>query len=348
MLDLIIISTSSLVFFFLSIKLLLHITENHLTFYDVDFKKPQAFHSNKILKIGGSIFFLLPLYFFIISNYYSFTIIQFQIIFSSLILLLIGLLSDVNLINNAKFRLFLIIIGVMIIVYVLDYKILLFSSYFNSLILFYIFSFILTSLVFISVINGTNFIDGLNGLALGNSILVFIGFIVIDYKINENANLYIFIIFIVFFISLLTLNYPNAKIFLGDGGAYFIGCLTTSFVMTFYTLDIQYMPLLINLIIYPLSEVSFSFLRKIFQKKSPFKPDRYHLHMLIFNFFQHKLSNMIKANYYSSTIIIFYLIIFYSLVLLFIDNILFQYCLILVHIICYISVYYGFYKNYKE
>jgi UDP-N-acetylmuramyl pentapeptide phosphotransferase/UDP-N-acetylglucosamine-1-phosphate transferase len=79
-------------------------------------------------------------------------------------------------------------------------------------------------------------------------------------------------------------NYPVGLIFLGDGGAYFIGFmlgeLALMLVMRNPEVSTWYAALLL---IYPAFETIFSAYRRMFVRgKSPAVPDGIHLHSLIF------------------------------------------------------------------
>ena len=56
-------------------------------------------------------------------------------------------------------------------------------------------------------------------------------------------------------------------------------------------------------------EVFFSFFRKILQKKSPVKPDEYHLHMLTYKYLQNK-TQIKNCNFINSIMINFVYFIF--------------------------------------
>ena len=76
------------------------------------------------------------------------------------------------------------------------------------------------------VINGANLIDGFNGLLTINLIIINI---ILAYVNMNNENLEISILMIsqiIILLSFLLFNFPNAKIFLGDSGAYTMGALT--------------------------------------------------------------------------------------------------------------------------
>ena len=84
-----------------------------------------------------------------------------------------------------------------------------------------------------------------------------------------------------YFILIFTINFPNAKIFLGDSGSYLMGSLVALNVIITNNLNPNVSSFFFcTLLFYLFFEVFFSFFRKILQKKSPFHPDNSHLHML--------------------------------------------------------------------
>ena len=79
---------------------------------------------------------------------------------------------------------------------------------------------------FLFVINGANLIDGFNGLLTINLIIINIVLAYININ-NENLEFSILLIAqIIILLSFLLFNFPSAKIFLGDSGAYTMGALT--------------------------------------------------------------------------------------------------------------------------
>ena len=106
-------------------------------------------------------------------------------------------------------------------------------------------------------------------------------------NINQGNNDFTIIILaqiITLFIFLL-FNFPKAKIFLGDSGAYLFGSLTALNVIKMNNLNENISSFFFCILLFYLFfEVFFSFFRKIMQKKNPLKPDRLHLHMVLYNF----------------------------------------------------------------
>ena len=121
---------------------------------------------------------------------------------------------------------------------------------------------------------------------------------------NENLEFAILLISqIIILLSFLLFNFPNAKIFLGDSGAYLFGALTSLNTIITNNLNPKISSFFFcTLLFYLFFEVFFSFFRKLAQKKSPIYPDEEHLHMLSF----YKISSIYgknKGNYLNSIII---------------------------------------------
>jgi len=79
-------------------------------------------------------------------------------------------------------------------------------------------------------------------------------------------------------------NFPLGLIFLGDGGAYFLGFYVAEVAILLVARNAEVSPLFPLLVcIYPIFETLFSIYRKKFLRKmSPGVPDGVHLHMLVY------------------------------------------------------------------
>ena len=89
------------------------------------------------------------------------------------------------------------------------------------------FNYIFVTLCFLFIINGCNLIDGFNGLLIIHLIIINSVFLFLHLIGNNLEYSYFLIgqIFVMF--CFLLFNFPNAKMFLGDGGAYLFGALTS-------------------------------------------------------------------------------------------------------------------------
>jgi UDP-N-acetylmuramyl pentapeptide phosphotransferase/UDP-N-acetylglucosamine-1-phosphate transferase len=106
----------------------------------------------------------------------------------------------------------------------------------------------------------------------------------VAFKVDDPLVLALSMLMIGAILGFFLFNYPNGFIFLGDGGAYFLGYMlgmtTILLVMRNEQVSVWYAVLLL---IYPVWETIFSIYRRIFVKKqSPSMPDAAHLHSLIF------------------------------------------------------------------
>ena len=277
---------------------------------DKDFSKPQAFHDTPVTRSGG-IAAIISLSIFFYIYYLLYAEVLYNYILISYSVFIVGFLDDLR-INIKPFkRLMLMVFLLFIIIYFLPIKIFnidvpFLSSFMSS----HLFSSIFILLCFLFVINGANLIDGFNGLLTINLIIINIILTYININ-NQNLEFSILLISqIIILLSFLLFNFPNAKIFLGDSGAYIMGALTGLNTIITNNLNPKISSFFFcTLLFYLFFEVFFSFFRKLIQKKSPIYPDDKHLHMLSF----YKISRVYeksKSNYLNSIIInLLYLIL---------------------------------------
>ncbi|MCS7147296.1 MAG: glycosyltransferase [Geminocystis sp.] len=132
--------------------------------------------------------------------------------------------------------------------------------------------------------NAINIIDGFNGLAGGVCVIILCGLAYVCYRVDDWFLLYSCIVVLVSVLGFLVWNYPSGRIFLGDGGAYFLGfALGTISVLLVHrhpTVS-PWFPVL--LAIYPVWETLFSiYRRQLLRGASAGNADRLHLHSLIY------------------------------------------------------------------
>ncbi len=142
----------------------------------------------------------------------------------------------------------------------------------------------LTVLAVAGIANAINIIDGFNGLATVVSICMLLSLGYVALQVNDTFILVAALIVAGAAAGFLIWNYPAGLIFLGDGGAYFLGFmlgeLSVLLVMRNPQVSTWYAVLLL---IYPVFETLFSAYRRLFLRgQSPGTPDGIHLHSLIF------------------------------------------------------------------
>lgn len=259
----------------------------------------QKFLGSKNIPLIGGFFLLICLLkvFYDKSIYYSLTFLS---------IFLVGLSSDSKFLSSPKIRFFLqlLIVSFFIVyfeVHVTPTRIEFIDNFFQN----NTYSLIFSIFCFMILVNGSNFIDGLNGLLLGYFLVVLINLYIHSLVLGSvisslNVNFLFFSLLVI-----LVLNYFN-YLYLGDAGSYLLALFFGYFVVSIYNSTISISPYYIILLFwYPCFEILFSLVRKYLQKKSPLKPDNEHLHQLIFLFFKIKLKNKNKvfSNVLSSIVI---------------------------------------------
>ena len=287
---------------------------------DEDFSKPQAFHDMPVTRSGGiAVIISLSIFFYI--YYLLYAQVLYNYIFISCSVFAIGFLDDLRVNIKPLSRLLIMIFLLFTLIYILPIMILNIDiPFLTYLMTSHIFSSLFVLLCFLFVINGANLIDGFNGLLTINLIIINI---ILAYVNINNGNLEFSILIIsqiIILLSFLLFNFPSAKIFLGDSGAYTMGALAGLNTIITNNLNPAISSFFFcTLLFYLFFEVFFSFLRKILQKKSPIYPDNKHLHMLSF----YKISSSFgknKGNYLTSIIINFFYLILIMPGLYFLDD----------------------------
>ena len=270
---------------------------------DKDFLKPQAFHDSPVTRSGG-VATIISLSIFFVIYYLLYSKILYNYILISYSMFLVGFLDDLKINIRPSKRLIIMVLMLYLIIYILPIKIFNIDiPFLIPLMSSHLFSSLFVLLCFLFIINGANLVDGFNGLLTINLIIINI---ILAYINMNNNNLEFSILLtsqIIILLSFLLFNFPNAKIFLGDSGAYIFGALTALNTIITNNLNPNISSFFFcTLLFYLFFEVFFSFFRKLLQKKSPIYPDEKHLHMLSF----YKISNFCeknKANYLNSIVI---------------------------------------------
>ena len=211
-----------------------------------------------------------------------------------------------------------------------------------------IFSSIFVVLCFLFVINGANLIDGFNGLLTINLIIINLILTLININAENLEFSFILISQVIILLSFLLFNFPNAKIFLGDSGAYLFGSLVGLNTIITNNLNPSISSFFYcTLLFYLFFEVFFSFLRKLYLKKSPIHPDSQHLHMLSY----YKISELLgenKANFLNSLVINAIYLILVLPGLYFLNNPILSRSWFFITLLIYLLIYFRLYRLTKN
>jgi len=333
-------------YYFLTIPLLIlifnYFFEKNNILKSLTGDKHQLFIENKNIPLTGGIYlFFFSLFFFTtVKSFYFF-----------LTIFLIGFMSDSKLLNSAKLRFLLQVIIIFFIIinfdlHLNDIKIL----FFNFFLKYELISYIFFTFCLLIVINGTNFIDGLNGLVIGYYLIILSLIVDLNFLSYSQFGNELIIKYIILLFYLLIFNLLN-KLYLGDSGSYLIGLSVGALLISIYNKHDYISPFFIVLLLwYPCFENLFSIIRKFRFNSSPLIADNKHLHHLLFYFIKKKFNNSrLFANNFSSLLINSINFIFLFIGSKFIYNSIVQISLITILLLIYILIYFLLFKfRYKK
>ena len=208
-----------------------------------------------------------------------------------------------------------------------------------------IIGFILTLFCVVGLTNAYNIIDGYNGIASITALVNLFGIGVVGYLLVDTEIMRIALYFCAAILGFLLFNYPRGRIFLGDGGAYLLGFVIA--VMSIYLVHVHlqmvspYALLLINA--YPITEIGFSvYRRKFLHKTRGMRPDRMHLHQLIY----HRCVPYASCNRNAKVLplMLYFIVPQVVLALIFYNNTLMCLILFAIYIIYYVISYFSLIK----
>lgn len=307
-------------------------------------KKHQKFLGSKNIPLSGGIFLIIS--FSILFNTYN-----LLLFFFLLVIFLIGYASDINFLSSPKSRLLIQFLTIIIFVILLDIQIyqtkfLLLDYFLENLYFRYFFS----AFCLLILINGSNFIDGLNGLLLGYFTLVIVIILYLNFYLFLELEKKFIILMIIILMYLFFLNINN-KLFMGDSGSYTLSLITGYFLIKIYELNQEISPFFILLLLwYPCFENLFSIIRKFSFKRSPINADNNHLHQLLFLYLKkNKFFIKLNTNNYSSFLINSYNLIIFIISLNSPGNSQFQITLVFINVVIYLIIYFKLFSiKYKN
>jgi len=286
---------------------------------DKDFLKPQAFHDKPTARIGGFIILLLFI-FFVISYFIVSGVFLKDYFIITLSLFFLGFLDDLKIKINPNLRLLLMFAILLVCINIFSIEINRSGlEFLDSWLDNNIFQVCFVLLCFLFVINGANLVDGFNGLLAIHFLFINSIFLLINLANQNESTAIILFSQIIIVLSFLLFNFPKAKIFLGDSGSYLLGTLIALNAIRTYELNISLSPFFFaGVLFYLFYEVFFSFIRKVFLKVSPLRPDSKHLHMLLYNWLH--ISKKIKNSNYLTSLFINLIYLSFQIPLFYFQN----------------------------
>ena len=305
---------------------------------NIDKHKRKIFFSKKVPKSLGLILILF-IFYKLEYNIYE-KIFIFSIFF-------LGVQSDIKKINEPKVRFFFQgIILLFFLIYSKNFIVDTRIPFIDYMLQYELFKLILTIFCVLIIINGSNFIDGLNTLCLGYylNILLVLYFLNFDLNIQLGSINYLLPIMCVLFLF----NFFG-KSFLGDSGSYLLGFFFSIILIKLHIHNSEISPWFFAILFwYPAFEILFSIIRRSYQKKNPYLPDNAHFHQLLYLYFKKKYNfntpflNPIIANLINLfNLIVFIIALKYNTYTIFLINIFIFNCLV------YLVVYFFLTKSFS-
>ena len=296
--------TITLAFSYLFGSLIVPIVKNIFEKYQIyDFNDPRKQNKKLIVRMGGiAIFFsyllsiLFARFFFLPIHVSNFD----QIIFSSILItsflfFILGFFDDFFQLSPIK-RLICQIafssINWLFFFKITNINLSLFSYDIANININNFFSLLFIIFWLVGITNAFNWLDGLDGLAAGISVLFSIAFLLHNMLANQLIPFYSSCALLGASLSFLKYNKYPAKIFMGDSGSNFLGINFA--ILSFFTfitnksfseindititnIGLNLVPSLLILLI-PILDMCFVIIKRLIDKKKIFFPDRNHIH----------------------------------------------------------------------
>ena len=258
----------------------------------VDKPNKRKKHNKDIVRIGG---LSIALGFFItnlLATYFGIFEVEtlnqvYIIIISSFCFFNLGFIEDIfriSMISRLIFQIFFscLVWGAGFQIKMIDFSLLIPDS--SIFVLPNILSLFFTVIWIVGITNSFNWIDGLDGLSSGLAAIAAISFSILLLSINDASICLMIASILGSCLGFLYFNFYPAKIFMGDGGSYLIGFLISLFAIflnnSFLSIEVNQLSFFWQVLILfvPIIDMTYVFFSRIIEGKSPFYPDRRHLH----------------------------------------------------------------------
>ena len=142
----------------------------------------------------------------------------------------------------------------------------------------------------VGVVNAFNTSDGANGLVSGTGLLIAL---VCSWLMPQSEAWQLIVAtWLIFFL----VNITTGKIFLGDGGSYYIGAVVAvGMLRLFNSADVSFI-LILALVFYPVMDFLMALIRRLKNRTPLMEPDSEHFHNLLYAFYKKQSDNPVLAN----------------------------------------------------
>jgi len=274
---------------FLVIPVIIEIAKKKKLYDEPDAKR--KLHKEPIPSLGGLGMFVGFILSILLTLDFSSAVPEFQYYIAAfLIIFFLGIKDDILVLSPTKK-----LIGQIFTACILVFKANLIISDMNGLLGIYemnpVFSYAFSIFSIVVIINAFNLIDGVDGLAGGLGLIASLVF-GIFFMVNRNIPYAVLSFsFAASLFAFLYYNFHPAKIFMGDTGSLMVGLvvsiLVVKFIQTGSTYDsypVANAPAVgFGILLLPLMDTLRVFSVRLLNGRSPFSPDRNHIHHLFLN-----------------------------------------------------------------
>ncbi len=254
---------------------------------DHDLSGPQKFHVRSVPRIGGLGIFggvavVVPL---LAQREPSWTWSSALLLVSALPALVAGLAEDFTKTQSPRRRLLFTAVAAALAIWLVDATIVRTDiPGLDWIVAYPLGAALVTVFVVTGVANAVNIIDGFNGLASMCAVLMLGGLGYVAFDVGDPLIGLLALVGVAAVLGFFVWNFPAGLVFLGDGGAYFLGFYVAELAILLLHRNPGVSPMFpLLLCIYPVFETLFSIYRKKWLRgMSPGVPDGVHLHMLVF------------------------------------------------------------------
>jgi len=251
----------------------------HLNLLDVP--NERSHHCN-IIPSGAGIGFVSAFFTGIVVLEFPIFLHYWYVFASIFIIFLVGIIDDRNAVS-ARTK-FLFIFGAIFLLWLNGLSINTLGMWYgHNLVLPPIIALLFTLFALSGATNALNLIDGIDGLAGSVSLVILLFFAFIGFEYHSDIIVILSTFTMAGIVGFLFFNWNPAKIFMGDSGSLTLGFIIS--VLNVLSLQYVHPVALLYLSAVPVLDTLIVMVRRIRRKKSPFSPDKTHIHHIMVKFF---------------------------------------------------------------
>lgn len=253
---------------------------------DSDLKKPQAMHSRAAPRVGGLAVVAGTLAGLLVLGPSNMTLTWlWPVLFiAAMPVFVAGLLEDITKDVGSGKRLMAAFASAAIAWWLLGGVSRVGIAWADWLLSFWPISLLFTMVAVGGCTHALNIVDGMNGLAGMIATLMALSLALVALQVQDIPIFLIATALASATLGFLVWNFPFGRVFLGDGGAYFLGFMLAELAVQLVVRNPSVSPFYaLAVLFYPVFETMFSIWRRRFKRGVPVdQPDALHLHQLVF------------------------------------------------------------------